>query len=421
MTKLSFLGGVKEVGRSANLVDTGTEKILLDYGLKLETRPVQYPKPVNTKLNAMLLSHAHLDHCGAVPALFHEKQKCPIFGLEISRLFSKLLWHDSLKIARYEKEKLRYSEKDIETALKKFFPIKYREPFKIGKTTVTAFDAGHIPGSVMFLLEKNGKTILYTGDFNTSDTRLVAGADMDIPHVDALIIESTYAGREQPNRQEQELKLIENVKNTLVNNGIAIIPCFAISRAQEILLVLDEYGINSPIYMDGMAQKATDIINQYPNLQNEYNAVKNAMVRTDIKFVDRSVKRKKIIKQPCVIITTSGMLSGGAVVYYIKKLFDRDDCSLLLTGFQVPGTEGDNLLKTGRYVNEDLDLPVEMNVKKFNFSSHADRSELFDFVKKVNPKQVFCVHGDGTKDFAEELRQDGFDAVAPSGNEVFEV
>jgi len=419
--ELSFLGACKQVGKSATLVDTRTEKILLDYGVKIEKKPTEYPRSVNAKLNATLLSHAHLDHNGAIPVLFHEKQNCPVYGLEINRLFSKLLWFDSLKIARYEREKLRYSGKDIRTALRKFFPIRYREPFKIGKTTVTAFDAGHIPGSAMFLLENNGRRILYTGDLNLSDTRLVTGADLGIPPVDVLIIESTYAQREHPDRREEELKLIETIKNTLANDGISVIPCFALARSQEILLVLDEYEIKCPIYIDGMAQKATSIINQYPHLQREYNAVKKAMIRTDARFVNNPAKRKRIIKQPCVVITTSGMLTGGAVVYYIKKLFDREDCSLLLTGFQIPGTEGANLLKTGRYVHEDLDLPVEMTYKKFDFSSHASRSELFEFVRKLNPGKTFCVHGDGTEDFAEELRQEGFDAVAPSENEIFEV
>jgi len=419
--RLSFLGGTREVGRSAILFQTGNENILLDYGIKIEKKPTEYPSPVDVKLNGILLSHAHLDHSGAVPVLFHQKQKCPVYGLEITRPFSRLLWFDSLKISRCEGEKTMYTEKDIRTALKKFIPVRYHEPFTLGRTRITPFDAGHIPGSAMFLLEVEGKKVLYTGDLKLSDTRLTGGADMDIPDVDVLIIESTYAQREHPDRQEEELKFMDAIKYAVTNGGLAIVPCFALARSQEVLLILDEYELNYPIYIDGMAQKATNIINRYPYLQREYNCVRKALVRTGAKFVDHPARRRKIIKQSCVVITTSGMLTGGAVVYYIKKLFDRQDCSLLLTGFQMPGTEGANLLKTGRYIHDSLDLEVKMFVKKFDFSSHASRSELFEFVKKVRPKKVFCVHGDKTNNFADELQACGFDAVAPSQDESFTV
>ena len=420
--QLSFLGGAKEVGRSAILVDTDTEKILLDYGLKMNVSPLEYPKNVDAKLNAIFISHAHLDHNGAIPLLFHQGQRCPIFCKDINRPFSRMLLYDSYKISRYEGEKERFQKKDIKVTLSHFKTVDYKQPIRIGKSRAFLHDGGHIPGSAMILLESQNKRILYTGDFNTLDSTLIKGADKDIPEVDVLITESTYAQREHPDREKEERIMIETIKGTLSNDGIALVSCFAISRAQEILLILDEYELDYPVYLDGMAYKATKIINSYPGLQREYNQVKKAMQRLGVKPIKSPQKRKKIIKQPCIIVTTSGMLTGGPISYYLEKLWDREDCSLILTGFQVPGTEGAILLETGNYIHNDLELPLKMYYKKFDFSSHASRSELFKFVKKVNPGKVFCVHGDNTEGFARDLKEEhGFDAISPKSDKIYSI
>ena len=419
MIRLSFLGGAQEVGRSATLVDSGVERILLDYGIKINVKPTEYPEKVKGKLSAVLLSHAHLDHSGAIPVLFHQGRKIPIYGLNITKPLTRMLLIDSHKIARYEGEEERYTKKDIRKTTKNFIPVKYKKTFRIGNVKVTPFDAGHISGSVMYLLEIKGKRLLYACDYNLSDTRLIKGADMNLPEVHYLITESTYAQREHPDRQGEERKMMKAIKETLSNDGIAIISSFAIARAQEIFLILDEYEPKAKIYVDGMAQKATRIIAQYPELQKDYNILERALQRLEIQTISNPRKRKNILKKPCIIITTSGMLSGGPVVHYLEKLYDKENCSLILTGFQVPGTEGAVLLETGHYIHGDLDLELKMNVRKFDFSSHASRTELFRFVKHLNPEKVFCVHGDNTEGFAEELREDGFDAVAPNDDRIF--
>lgn len=420
MIRLSFLGGFREIGRSAVLVDTGSEKILLDHGVKINVKPTQYPKEVNAKLNTILLSHAHLDHSGSIPILYHQGQKCTFYGLEIDKPLSRMLLFDSWKISRYEGEEERYTKKDVRTAMRHFKPVKYNRPFRIGKTRVTFFDAGHIPGSAMILLETNKKSILYTGDFNLSDTRLISGANVDVSNVDVLITESTYSDREHPDRFKEERNMVEAVEETIANDGIALISCFAIARTQEMLLILDEYELKEKIYIDGMSKKTTRIIESYPELQKDHNQVKRALDRLSVRFITNPSVRKKAIKNPSIIVTTSGMLTGGPVAHYIEKLHDRTDCTLILTGFQVPGTEGALLLKTGRYIHEDLDLKMKMSVRKFSFSSHASRTELFKFARRLNPEKIFCVHGDNTVRFAKELKHDyGFDAVAPKDNRVF--
>lgn len=419
MKKISFLGACGEVGASGILVDTEKEKILIDYGLKLQEKPLKYPKEIDEKLNAVIISHAHLDHMGAIPSLYSKGQIFPCIGQEITKDFSKILWKDSIKIAKNENEELKFTEKDVKKALKKYQISTYRKTFKIGKARITTFDAGHIPGSAMVMIENSGKKVLYSGDFNDQDTRLINGCDLEIPNVDILIIESTYADKEHPNRKNEERRILESIYETLENDGIAIIASFAISRAQEILLVLEKYGIKVPVYIDGMAEDSTKIINKYPNLQKEYNSVKNAISKMGVKFIEHPNQRKKVLKKSCIIITPSGMLTGGSVVYYIKKLHKREDCSLILTGFQVPGTEGYNLLKTGRYTNEEIDVKLNMNVKKFDFSAHASRRGLLKLIETTAPKRVFCIHGEHTEKFAKELESMGYDASSPKLGEIF--
>jgi putative mRNA 3-end processing factor len=418
--RLSFLGAGREVGRSAVLLDTEKEKMLLDYGLKINEKPTEYPEDIKTRINAVLLSHAHLDHCGAIPVVFHHGQDCPVYSTAVTKPLSKMLMIDSHKISRYEGEEERFSKRDIGNAIKHFKTVKYRKSFRVGKSWVTFFDAGHIPGSALILIEKHEKRILYTGDFNLSDTRLIKGADTKIPEVNYLITESTYADREHTDRHNEERKMIEAIKETMTKGGVALISCFAISRAQEIILILDEYDLRENIFIDGMSKKATNIINSYPDLQTEYDQVKKAMKRLGVTFITSSSIRKMAIEKPSIIITTSGMLTGGPITHYIEKLHDKENCSLLLTGFQVPGTEGANLLKTGRYIHGDLDLDMKMSVRKFEFSSHAPRTDLFRFVRKVNPEKVFCIHGDNSERFAQELREEyGFDAVAPKNGKNY--
>lgn len=214
--------------------------------------------------------------------------------------------------------------------------------------------------------------------------------------------------------------MVEAIRNTLAVDGVCLVAGFAVGRLDELLLVLESYGIDYPVYVDGMAKKAITIINRHKNLMKEPNALDKALKK--VEYVNEERKRKKIIRQPCVILTTSGMLSGGPIVGYIKKLYDNRDCSLVLSGFQVEGTPGKVLLETGKFINKDLNLDMKMFVKRLDFSAHLGRTDLFNFVEKVNPDKVFCVHGEHTEEFASELKEKGWDATAPlANNRVFSV
>ncbi|MEM5797705.1 MAG: MBL fold metallo-hydrolase [Candidatus Aenigmatarchaeota archaeon] len=420
MIQISFHGAMAVVGCSSVVVDTGVEKIVLDYGTKIQEMPPLFPIPIQTKINAVLLSHAHLDHSGAVPILEAKKNSAPIYAPNVTKQLSELLWLDSIKISHEEKVELPFNKNDVRRTLNNFVVTDFRKPFTLKKTKVTLFDAGHIPGSVMPFLDTGEKTLLYTGDYKIASTRLMRGADTNLPDVDILITESTYCDREHPDRKSQEKELIKIINNTLANDGITLISGFAVGRIDELLLVLDHYGIDYPVYVDGMAKKALTIINQHKNLLKEPKSLDKALEK--VEYVKNQGMRKRIIKNPGVILSTSGMLTGGPIVWYISKLFDKQNCSLVLSGFQVEGTPGKTLLETGRYINEGLDVEVDMFVKRLDFSSHLGRSELFQFINKLNPEKIFCVHGEHTEEFANELKEKGFDAVAPlANNRIFEL
>lgn len=414
MTQLIFNGALSTIGCSSVLVNTRNERILMDHGTKIQEIPPLFPIPVKGKIDAILLTHSHLDHSGAVPIFHAQKNGCRIYTPTVTRQLSELLWMDSIKISREEKVELPFNKKDVRETVNNFVSTKFRSPFKVHKSKVTLFDAGHIPGSTMPFIDTGEKKILYTGDYKIADTRLVKGADTNLPKVDVLITESTYCDREHPDRKSQEKELVTIVNDTLANDGVALISGFAVGRIDELLLILDHYGVDYPVYIDGMAKKAITIINQNRHLLKDPKSLDKALQKAE--YVKDEMMRKRIIKQPCVILSTSGMLSGGPIIGYISKLFNKQNCSLVLSGFQVEGTPGKTLLETGKYINGDVDVEVEMFVKRLDFSSHLGRNDLFDFIGKVNPEKIFCVHGDHTEEFARELKEKGYDAIAPVAN-----
>ncbi len=429
MVRLEFLGALSIVGSSGVLVETGSERIVFDYGTNIQELPPTFPHVVKGKIDAVFLSHAHLDHSGGL-AILMKKNPCTIYAAAPSKQMVQMLLKDSLKIAKHEGIRLPFTTKDAQSAINNFKHIEYRKPITIGNTKAITYAAGHIPGSMMtFLRIGNNKTqasskrkkrkyntLLYTGDFNTKDTQLINGSDTRLPELDILITESTYADREHPDRKKQEKELIKIVQSTLANDGIAVVSNFAIGRTQEVLLILGKYGIDYPLYIDGMAKKATTIINGHPQALRDPTSLDKALRK--VHYITNERQRAKIIKNPCVILTTSGMLSGGPVIYYLQKLYEDRRSSLTLSGFQVPGTPGHTLMETGRLPLEDCErkiheLKLKMSVRRLDFSSHVGRKEMFAFIERLNPKKIFCVHGDNTPKFARELRDKGFDATAP--------
>ena len=403
--RIKFLGGCREVGRNAVLLETD-RRILLDCGVKVETGEIPLP---SGKVDAVILTHPHLDHSGMVPSV-----RSRVFSTAATLEQADLLLRDSIKVQRSKHLPVYFSERDVSRMEK--VRVTFGQEFEIGDTLIDIYNSGHVPGSFGVLIDKK---LFYTSDFRLSDTRLLRGADFDVKNVETMVVESTYAFKEHPPREEVEKMLVEIVEETLSKNGVVLIPCFAIGRSMEILMVLDHYDVPCPVYLDGMAKKALDITLSYPEFLKDPEALRKAAERAVPIFDHRD--RKIALKRPSVVVTTSGMLSGGPIISYLKKLKNRPECSLVFTGFQVPGTPGRTLLDTGYYRN-GTEFKVEMRVEYLDFSAHADRSELLEFLRKTSPERLIVIHGDECERFAEEVKNDlGIPASAPENGDTLEV
>ena len=419
MSEISFtaLGGCKEVGRSSFLLDFG-EKIVLDRGVKLGPDGTDYPLPVETNLDAVVISHAHLDHSGALPDLFvnsHILSYMTAPTLETS----KILWFDTLKIAGLESQDISFSKEEIEDASKYTFPVEYKRLLHITKNCSMQFlDAGHILGSAMPLLSIEDKSFLYTGDFKVEETRLFKGADLNAGKVDYLAIESTYGDRNHPPRKECEKLFVEEVQDTLDKGGTALVPAFAVGRSQEIVDVLHEYNINAPIYLDGMGQKVARLMLKFPKFLKNPRFLKKALDRTN--WVRNNGDRKKALRGPSVIVTTAGMLQGGPALNYLKAMSKDEKSNVFLTGFQVEGTPGKMLIETNKIEIDGKLYEVKGKVEKFDFSAHASQREMMKAISKWQPEKILLVHGDieVIQSFKQVIKQEtGIEAIIPSAGE----
>ncbi|RLI95340.1 MAG: MBL fold metallo-hydrolase [Candidatus Altiarchaeales archaeon] len=386
--KFSFHGGAREVGRSCIQIEFENFSLMLDCGVKLRQDDGCPVLPEHT--DALILSHAHLDHSGMVPALYR-KNRLPIYSTDITFEISHMLQRDSVKINKLRREKEIYTNNDINEMRKSEICVNYGEKVKLRKNiSFEMIDAGHIPGSASILIEMDDLKILYTGDIKTVDTYLQRGAR--VPRADILIIESTYGNKIHPNRKELEREFIDVVDETLRRKGIAVIAAFAVGRTQEVLMMLR--NLSYPIYLDGMGQDITRIFMQYPKYLRNPELLKES-ART-ARWITNNEERRKAILKPSIIVTTAGMLNGGPILRYIQKLKNDKKSSVILTGYQVEGTNGRLLMENGYIVDESNNkkISVKMEKHQFDFSAHAGRNSLERIARDVNPEIAFVVHGD---------------------------
>lgn len=388
--RFSFYGGAREVGKSSILAEHDKYSVMMDCGVKLGGETVKYPQQP-PKLDTFILSHAHLDHSGAVPALY-KKFKAPMYATDISFELSHLLQRDLVKINDMKGLGSPYTLPDIDAMKSLEKDSNYNTSYTLNDNiSFKLYDAGHIPGSASILLETDTMKVLYTGDIKLSDTRLLKGCETT-PKADVVITESTYGNRRHPPRKEMEKEFIDRVEETLARGGTALVPAFAVGRSQEMLMVLTE--LNYPIYLDGMGQDMTRLFLQYPKYLKDPDLLRKAASRSQ--WIKHRGDRKKAIREPAIIITTAGMLNGGPAVHYISKLYGDRKSSILLTGYQVEGTNG-RLLQDEGYIIDNMNgnkIPIKMEVHYFDFSAHAGKDALGKIIRKANPKEIILVHGD---------------------------
>ena len=403
--EVRFLGGADEIGRSAVLVD---DTLLLDYGSKTG-RPPQYPVG-DVDPEAVVVSHGHLDHVGAVPALLSGRDRPPVHWTPPTGELATTLARDTLKL-HGGTPRCPFTEEEVKRLTQVARLHGYRDPFETAGYRVEFFDAGHIPGSAHVLVEdQDGTRLLYTGDFHTDDQRLVAGTRAR-PEADLVVTESTYADVAHEDRDAVEERFVRSVERTLWEGGTVVVPAFAIGRTQELMLVCAANDI--PCYVDGMGKAVTRTLLGHHEFVRDGDALRRA--KGHARFVTgRDGQRNRIVDQQAAVITTAGMLNGGPAMSYIPKIRANPMNKITMTGYQVEGTPGRDLLETGSAEIDGRRMPVSAQVEAYDFSAHADRSGLRSFLASYRDTPLFVAHGDRTEWFAEQLSAAGHDARAPA-------
>ncbi len=400
-TRLRFLGGTKEIGNTSIMIQSDGEAVLLDYGSNPSNKFEKPEDPTSSLIRGVVLSHAHLDHSGAVPCLYKSVLKPSLISTPLTMELANLLIRDMMKILRND---VPFTNYEINRMISSFIPISYGNPVKIGANfVVTLYDAGHIPGSASILVEVNGKKIWYTGDINLVETRLLRPAEV-YESADIVIMETTYADRNHPNREEEEKRLIKRIEEVIQDRGTVLIPAFSVGRSQEIITVLYKNGYRGPIAIDGMAKTATEIILRYPEYLKQPEDLEYALRR--VKWIRNRMERRKLLKKPGVIVAPAGMLSGGWAEWYLKHIYKDDKNGVFFVSYQVPGTMGHKILNEKKFFIHGKEHIVQAQVEQFEFSGHSGKRELLEIARKLeNPEKIFLIHGEegSITYFKEEL------------------
>ena len=430
--RMTALGAFREVGRSAILVQTPQSRILLDAGVSVGSEKKAYPYLDSpdfnlSQLDAIVISHAHLDHCGFLPAIYELGYDGPVYCTEPTRDLMALLQLDYINVAQKETGKSPYTSKGIEQALKHCIPLDYGEVTDIAPDIrLTLENAGHLLGSasVHMNIGDGMYNLLYSADIKFRESKLLDRAFTNYQRVEGLILESTYGGPDdfQEGREQAEERLVEIVKQTIENRGHVLIPSFAVGRAQDIVAILADAGIEVPIYLDGMIWDSTGIFTVYVEYMSRAMQHKilhqgeNPFKYEWLKPVGSSRDREKILddSDPYVVIATSGMLNGGPAIEYLKRFASDENSSLIFVGYQAEGTMGRKIQKGFREIPVESNgkteiMEIKLNVHTLDgLSGHADRRELMEYVSKLpKPKRIFPNHGEKMKvlQFSKDLHK----------------
>jgi len=434
--RVTALGGFHEVGRSAVLVETQESRVLLDTGVNpsVSFGERMYPKLDLEQLNledvdAVVVTHAHLDHSGMVPFLFKYGYEGPVYATPPTRDIMALLQLDLLDVASKEGRPLPYSAKEVRKELLHTITLDYEEVTDIAPDIrLTFYNAGHIVGSAMAHLHIGDgiHNLVYTGDYKYARTRLLDRAADQFPRVDTLISETTYGAQSQPTREESELQMIELVTRTINRGGRVLIPVLAVGRGQEIMLIINNAIKNKlipqvPVYVSGLVDEVTAIHNAYPeSLSREVRD--QILYRDENPFTSEFFKRiegyrEDIAKgEPSIILATSGMLNGGSSLEFFKDMAFDSRNTLIFVSYQAEGTLGRKLrdgAKEVQLVDRDgrvQNIKVEMEVNAVEgFSGHSDRNQLKRFMENISPrpKNIVLNHGEpnAISSFAHLLEQ----------------
>ncbi len=421
--RISLLGGARQVGRSCLLLQTPESKILLDCGVNVaasgsDSYPILTAPEFDIQdIDAVIISHAHLDHAGFLPYLFKYGYNGPVYCTAPTRDVMALLQLDYIKVSHAQAKNAIYSAEDIKQVVKNTIVLDYNEVTDITPDIrITLYNAGHILGSSMIHLHigEGWHNVLYTGDFKTIPTKLLNPGHWTFPRVETLITESTYGAPEDimESREKSETELIKLVRETIKKKGKVLIPVLGVGRAQEVMVILESVfrkeKLSAPIYVDGMVWDVTAIHNAYPSFLNKEIVQQIFYNNQDpfsaglFKEVAGYKERQEVISGgPCVVLATSGMLVGGPSVEYLKKFCENKKNRLIFVGYQAEGSLGNKLQRGATSFmenNEHFEINLDIHTLA-GLSGHSDRKELIDYVRKIEPRprKIMIVHGENSK------------------------
>lgn len=419
--RISALGGFREVGRSCVLLQTPESRVLMDCGIKPAKNEYPYlnaPEFDIHSLNAIVLAHAHMDHCGLIPMLYEMGFDGPLYCTYPTRDLMVLLCMDYIEIMQKEGRNAPYTTKGIKEAVKHCICLEYGEVSDITPDMrLTLFNAGHILGSSLVHIHiGNGlHNLLYTSDMKFDRTALYEPASNDFQRAETVIIESTYGSHEdvQPRRAEAESQLVEACVRTMKRGGKVIIPSFAVERSQDVMVILERAGFEYPVYLDGMVWDATAIHTTYPEYMNKdiqksiLQQGKNPFTSPILKRIGSQEERKAVLesKDPCVIIATSGMLIGGPSVNWLQNLAEDAKNMLIFVGYQAEGSLGRRIQKGWKEVpmehgGKTLAVPVNLEIVTIDgLSGHSDVKQLTNYLSRLKqiPERIIVNHGENSK------------------------
>lgn len=414
--KISYLGGAGSIGASSYLVEVQETRVVIDCGIRFQKdRPLPDLACLNNvALDAILITHAHSDHTGGLPVIHQAFPTATIHMTPPTYDLVRILQKDALKIMGTDSKEAEvplYTAEQVESMLGACSPVHIGSTVEIGCIKATFLPAGHILGAAMIHLETPEGHILFTGDYSVRGQLTVANLELPKVPVDILLTETTYGNRLHEDRKASEKRLIASLSQVIERGGRALIPAFAIGRAQEVLMIIKRAMRNDllakvPVHVDGMIRPVCSVYQNHPKyvskvLRKEIENTPHAFFDKRIKPVDNQ-KRDLILNsnEPCILIASSGMLSGGASMYYAKKLVSHEKDAIFITGYQDEESPGRKLLelaKNGGKGNIFLDgkeYAVQCQFDSYSLSAHADKSEILGVIGKFRPKIVSLIHGD---------------------------
>jgi KH/beta-lactamase-domain protein len=449
--RVTAMGGFRQVGRSASLLTTRESKILIDCGLDPGSEETPYfaipeAQPLSD-LDAVVVTHAHLDHCGTLPALFKYGYDGPVYCTAPTRDLMALLQLDNIKLGFGEGRKNLYEAKDVRNEIMHTIPLKYNETTDIAPDVrLTLYNAGHILGSSIahFHVGDGLHNVAFTGDTKFEKTWLFNPANNKFPRLESLVMESTYGGRndEQPSRADASEELGKLMRQATEGGGKVLIPVFAVGRSQEVMLVIEELMRTGKIptlnvYLDGMIWEATAIHTAYPEYLNSqlrtriFQQDENPFLSPIFKRVETAGMREEICHSPdpCIVLATSGMMSGGPVMEYFREWADDERSWLLFVGYQSEGSTGRTIQRgrtdiTLNHRGKSINLKIKMNRETVDgFSGHSDRRQLMKYISTMEPRpdKILIGHGEDRKcsDLASSIyKKFGIETKAPQNLET---